>query len=276
MSLLSNLPTTSDLLDFAGKRVLITGAAAGMGEAMALRFAAAGAKLVLLDIDREPLEAVCERIEAAGGHAAPYPIDLGQRSQIDAFWEHLAADSLAAELPLPDVLINNAGIFPMFDFLKLTAEQLDNVQRVNLESTIWMSQAFIDRRLKQGGVIINVASIEALLPFKDQMIAYTVGKAGVIALTRGMAREFGRRGFRINVLLPGGIHTPGTRSHVHSALRGFRLDLARTGIDFQRRLALGRWGQPDEIARVALFLASDMASYVQGALIPVDGGFLSS
>jgi 3-oxoacyl-[acyl-carrier protein] reductase len=108
------------------------------------------------------------------------------------------------------------------------------------------------------------------------MIAYTVGKAGVLALTRGLAREFGRKGFRVNVMLPGGIHTPGTRSVIRSALRGVRFDLMRTGWDFQGRLALGRWGQPDEVARVALFLASDLASYVQGALIPVDGGFLSS
>lgn len=271
-----SLPATSMLLDFSERRVLITGAAAGMGEATALRFADAGALLVLLDSNRTPLEALCSKINAAGGHATPYVVDLGRKAQIDAFWDQLAEDSRTAQLPLPDVLVNNAGIFPMYDFLQLEPGQLAEVQRINLESVLWMSQAFIRLRQKQGGVIVNVSSIEALLPFKDQMIAYTVGKAGVLALTRGLAREFGRKGFRVNVMLPGGIHTPGTRSVIRSALRGVRFDLMRTGWDFQGRLALGRWGQPDEVARVALFLASDLASYVQGALIPVDGGFLSS
>jgi NAD(P)-dependent dehydrogenase (short-subunit alcohol dehydrogenase family) len=273
---LMSLPATSMLLDFSERRVLITGAAAGMGEATALRFADAGALLVLLDSNRTPLEALCSKINAAGGHATPYVVDLGRKAQIDAFWDQLAEDSRTAQLPLPDVLVNNAGIFPMYDFLELEPGQLAEVQRINLESVLWMSQAFIRLRQKQGGVIVNVSSIEALLPFKDQMIAYTVGKAGVLALTRGLAREFGRKGFRVNVMLPGGIHTPGTRSVIRSALRGVRFDLMRTGWDFQGRLALGRWGQPDEVARVALFLASDLASYVQGALIPVDGGFLSS
>lgn len=276
MSLLPDLPPTAALLDFSGRRVMITGAAAGMGAATALRFADAGASLVLLDIDRPALDQLGTRISKSGGSAALYTVDVGRKEEVDSFWEALVADSLAQGLPLPDVLVNNAGVFPMTDFLKLTPEHLDRVQRINLESALWMSHAFIGRRQKLGGVIVNVSSIEALVPFKDQMIAYTVSKAGVIALTRGLAHEFGRKGFRVNVLLPGGIHTAGTRRVIKSAVKGFRLDLVRTGIDFQRRLALGRWGQADEIARVTLFLASDMASYMQGALVPVDGGFLSS
>ena len=102
-----------------------------------------------------------------------------------------------------------------------------------------------------------------------------ISKTGVIALTRALAKEYGRRGFRINVIIPGGIFTPGTRA-VARDISQFRFSLLKTGYDFKARLPMNRGGQPDEVARVALFLASDLASYVRGALVPVDGGFLSA
>jgi 3-oxoacyl-[acyl-carrier protein] reductase len=147
---------------------------------------------------------------------------------------------------------------------------------INLNSVFWMCQNFIKRRGKQGGIIINISSIEAILPFKEDLVQYSISKSGVIALTRSLARDYGRKGFRANVILPGAIKTPGTRGLAKDAIVNLRLDLMKTGYDFQQRLALGRWGNPDEVAKVALFLASDLASYVQGAMIPVDGGFLSS
>ena len=126
-----------------------------------------------------------------------------------------------------------------------------------------------------GGVIINIGSIEAIMPFAEGLVAYDVSKTGVIGLTRGLAKEYGKHGFRINVILPGGIYTPGTRA-VAKEISQFKFSLLKTGIDFKARLPMNRGGQPDEVARVALFLASDLASYVHGAMVPVDGGFLSA
>ena len=138
-----------------------------------------------------------------------------------------------------------------------------------------MCQRMIQKRYQSGGVIINVASIEAIIPFAPNMVHYDTSKAGVIALTRALAKEYGVRGFRINALLPGAIDTPGTRETAKRIWKQFDIGLIPTGIKFQSRLPLGRRGKPDEVACVALFLASELASYVQGVLIPVDGGFLS-
>ncbi|MDZ7838130.1 MAG: SDR family oxidoreductase [Actinomycetota bacterium] len=107
------------------------------------------------------------------------------------------------------------------------------------------------------------------------MTHYSITKSGIIALTRSLARDYGKNGIRANVILPGAIKTPGTDNLVKFALSRFKFKLIKTGYDFQSRLALGRWGYPDEVAKASLFLASDMASYIQGAMLPVDGGFLS-
>ena len=122
---------------------------------------------------------------------------------------------------------------------------------------------------------MNIASIEAILPFAEGLVPYNISKIGVIALTRALAKEYGKHGFRINVIIPGGIITPGTKA-VAREISQFKLGLLKTGVQFKMRLPLNRGGQPDEVARIALVLASDLSSYVHGALIPVDGGFLSS
>jgi NAD(P)-dependent dehydrogenase (short-subunit alcohol dehydrogenase family) len=113
------------------------------------------------------------------------------------------------------------------------------------------------------------------MPFAEGLVAYDISKTGVIGLTRGLAKEYGKHHFRINCLLPGGINTPGTRA-VAKKVTQFMFSLLKTGYDFKSRLPMNRGGQPDEVARVALFLASDLASYVHGALVAVDGGFLSA
>lgn len=261
-----------ELISLKGRRVLVTGAASGIGLAMALRFAEAGAEVVLVDRDVARLEGAVGQVAAAAGRAAAATgvvADLSVRREIASLWDGVGA-------PLPDTLVNNAGIYPMKDYLDVDEPFLEKVLAVNLNSMIWMCQEFIRRRQGRGGNIINVSSIEAVLPFTHDLIPYGVSKAGVLALTRGLARDYGRQGFRANVILPGAIRTPGTSGLKGRAIRHLRTDLVATGFHFQHRLALGRWGNPDEVARVALFLASDLASYVQGALIPVDGGFLSS
>ena len=270
MSQDSDFIFTDRFLNLKGQRVLITGAASGIGEAMAIRFADAGAECILLDIDGSGLEALASRLQAQGSTASVAKIDLERKSQIDAFWAGLSDESL------PDILVNNAGVYALKDYLDIDETFLDSTLSINLNAIFWMCQHFIKRRLQKGGIIVNVSTIEAVLPFKKDLVAYGTSKAGVIALTRGLARDYGPHGFRINVILPGAIKTPSTKRLMKMAIQRFKVDLIKTGYDFQTRLAMGRWGVPDEVARVALFLASDLAAYVQGAVIPVDGGFLSS
>lgn len=256
------------MLSFEGKIVLITGAASGIGRAIASRFDEAGARLQLLDRDRSGLESALAGL-AGTGHEV-HEIDLEHKSGIDLFWRELTTENL------PDILVNNAGIYPMKKFLQLDEPFLQRTLDIYQNSTLWMCQQFIDRRAKRGGIIVNTSSVEAILPFKSDMVHYSMSKAGVLSLTRSLARDYGAKGFRTNVVIPGGITTSGTMALVKDAILRLKFDLAKTGYDFQQRLANGRWGNPDDVAKVVLFLASDLASYIQGAAIPVDGGFLSS
>jgi NAD(P)-dependent dehydrogenase (short-subunit alcohol dehydrogenase family) len=262
------LKSLSELISLKGKKALITGSALGIGKAMAYRFAEAGADLELVDMNERGLKTVAGELSTFGVEINIHKVDLSQKEEIDALWKELKGRG-------PDVLVNNAGIYPFKGFLEVDEAFFGKVMDINLKSALLMCQHMIERRLKKGGVIINVGSIEAIIPFVEGMAPYSISKAGVIALTRSLAKEYGKNGFRINAIIPGGIITPGTKA-VAKEITQLRLSLLKTGVLFSSRLPLKRGGQPDEVARIAVVLASDLSSYVHGALIPVDGGFLSA
>ncbi len=261
-------PSLTSLISLNGRRAMITGAAAGIGAAIALRFAEAGAALELVDLDEQRLADVARQAEAFGVEVHRHGADLSDQAAIDRLWRTLGTR-------VPDMLVNNAGVYPFREFLEVDRAFYDWVMKTNLGSVYWMCQHFIRRRLKHGGVIVNVGSIEAAMPFKSDLAHYSVSKAGVVALTRALAKEHGKDGFRVNAVVPGGIITKGTKAAAKGLLR-FRFGLIRTAIDFKRRLPIGRLGRPDEVACLVLVLASDLSSYVHGAAVPVDGGFLSA
>jgi 3-oxoacyl-[acyl-carrier protein] reductase len=252
----------------AGKSALITGSATGIGEAIACRFAEAGADLHLVDIDTEGLNTVKRHLSRFNVRTEIHSLDLSEKHQRDNLWRKL-------EKREPNILVNNAGIYPFMRFLKVDEHFFNKVMEVNLNSVFWMCQHMIQRRLRSGGVIINVSSIEAILPFTEDLAHYDVSKIGVIGLTRALAKEYGKHNFRINAIIPGGIVTSGFKKTAKEILK-LKLSHIRRGVEFSSRLPMGRFGQPDEVARMALVLASDMSSYVHGALIPIDGGFLSA
>ena len=270
MVIIMSIPSLAELISLKGKRSLITGAAAGIGRAIALRFAEADSDLVLVDINMEGLKQVKQEIrEKYGVDTEIYRVDLAVKKEIDNLWRQLEGRE-------PDILVNNAGIYLFRDFLEVDEDLLEKTLAINLKAVFWMCQHMIRRRIDKGGVIINVGSIEAVLPFAKGLVHYDASKAGVMALTRALAREYGRKGFRINAVVPGGITTPGTEKLKREAILKLKIDIIKTGMNFMKRLPLGRMGDPDEVARIVLVLASDLASYVHGALIPVDGGFLSA
>ncbi len=262
------LPSLNELLSLEGKKALITGSDAGIGRAMAYRFAEAKADLALVDIDEKNLNSMKKELATFGVEIDAYKVNLSRKEEIDDLWKKLAGKE-------PDILVNNAGIYPTKSFLEMDESFLKNVMDVNLNSVFWMCQHMIKSRLKRGGVIINMGSIEAIMPFKEELSHYDISKAGVMALTRALASEYGKHGFRINVLVPGGIWTQGTKNLAKDALK-FKLKIFKSGIKYSMRNPLGRMGQADEIARMALVLAGDLSSYVHGSLIAVDGGFLSA
>ena len=265
---MANLRSLDQLISLKGKRALVTGAAAGIGKAIVYRLAEAGADLDIVDIDGESLAAVKSELEGLGVGVRLHIVDISKKEEIDRLWENLEGDG-------PDILVNNAGIYPLKSFLEVDEAFYRRVMETNLDSVYWMCQHMVRKRLKKGGVIINIGSIEAVMPFKEDLAHYSASKAGVIALTRALAKEYGKRGFRVNAIVPGGIITQGTRAVAKGVLR-LQFGLLKTGAEFKQRLPIGRMGQPDEVARMVLVLASDLASYVHGAVIPVDGGFLAA
>ena len=260
------LPKIEELIDLHGKTALVTGAATGIGRAIARRFAEAGADLILVDLNESGLRSVKEQLEEFGVDMKLYTVDLSKKKEIDRLWNSLEEG--------PDILVNNAGIYPFKGFLKVEESFYEHVLGTNLDAVYWMCQNMIRKRGKKGSVIVNVSSIEAVVSFNEDLAHYSIAKSGVIALTRALAKEHGRHGFRVNAILPGGIITTGTKATAKRVLK-FDLKLIKTGYDFKQRLPIGRFGRPDEVARMVLVLSSDLASYVHGATIPIDGGFLA-
>jgi NAD(P)-dependent dehydrogenase (short-subunit alcohol dehydrogenase family) len=262
------LKSLSEFISLEGKRALITGSATGIGKAIAYRFAETGAELELVDINEEGLKTVKKELSIFKVEINIHRVDLSRKREIDILWKKLEGNE-------PDILVNNAGTYPFKKFTEIDENFLKNFTEINLNSVFWMCQHMMKRRLKKGGVIINFGSIEALLPFKNDLAHYNISKAGVISLTRALAKEYGKHNFRINAIIPGGIMTTGVKSKMKEVFK-LELGLIKSGIDFKQRLQLGRFGQPDEVALMTLVLASDLSSYMHGALIPIDGGFLSA
>lgn len=265
---MAKLPSLDQLISLQGKHALITGAAVGIGEAIAYRFAEAGAKLTLVDINADYLATRKKELTGLGSEINLHTVNMADKAEIDRLWADLRGHE-------PDILVNNAGIYPFKRFLDVDEDLYERVMETNLHSVYWMCQHMIANRRRLGGIIINIGSIEAVLPFKDELAHYSVSKAGVIALTRALAKEHAKHNFRVNAIVPGGIVTPGTKAVAKQLLR-FKLDILKTGMEYRQRLPAGRMGRPDEVARMALVLASELAAYVHGAAIPVDGGFLSA
>jgi NAD(P)-dependent dehydrogenase (short-subunit alcohol dehydrogenase family) len=171
------LKPLADLISLSGKTALITGAASGIGKAMSYRFAEAGADLELVDVNEEKLKTTCDELSKLSVKISTHKVDLCKKSEIEQLWRKLEGKE-------PDILVNNAGIYPMKDFLELDEAFLRNVMDINLNSTLWMCQNMIKARRKLGGVIINMASVEAVMPFKEDLVPYGLSKVGVIMLTR--------------------------------------------------------------------------------------------
>src|SRR5215468_614430 len=243
----------------AGKIVLVTGAQRGIGRAIALRFAQAGADVALnfLD-DAASTEAAATDIRGLGRRAATIAADLARPEEA----RRLVAEAERVLGPI-DVLVNNAGIFPRAPFLELTEDMWDAVLDTNLKATFVCSQEAARRMVAQGrhGAIINISSGA---PFRGSMraTAYMASKLGIVGLTRGMSRELAPHGIRVNAVAPGITNTAMPR------LGNTEEALATLG----RANPSGRLAEPDDIADVIVFLATDAARYVVGQLIHVNGG----
>lgn len=235
---------------------IITGSANGIGLATAHKFAAEGAVVIVCDIDRAQVEAAVAAIHAAGGRADGHVVDVAERASVEAM-----VAAVTARHGRIDVLVNNAGITRDARLVKMTEADFDAVIAVNLKGTFNCAKAVAATMLAQGaGAIINASSIAGTHGNFGQS-NYAASKAGVIGLTRTWARELGPGGVRVNAVVPGAVAT-----HMLDAVPAAVLDQIRDAC------WLRRVGRPEELANVYAFLASDEASYVNGATIEVSGG----
>ena len=247
------------------KVALITGAGSGIGREAALLFAREGASVVVAEVADDAGKRTAAEIEKAGGRAHFVHADVSRSDDVRAMVE--AAEKAYGRL---NVLFNNAGVFPDADgsVLDTDEETWDFVLRVNLKGIFLGCKYGIPALLRAGGgSIVNTASFVALMGAATPQIAYTASKGGVLALTREIAIEFARRGIRVNALCPGPVDTP------------LLQELFRDPERRKRRIVhipMGRLARADEVAKAALFLASDESSYINGAAFTVDGGITAA
>lgn len=246
----------------AGKVAIVTGAGTGIGRAIALALAREGAKVAVAGRRREKLEEVAQSIERAGGEAAVTMCDVSSEADTQR-----AVKDAEQAFGLVNVLVNNAGALSVSTVESISLEDWDQVIATNLKGPFLMSRAVLpSMRRAGGGAIVNVGSILGLIAMKDRA-AYCASKGGVTMLTKAMAMDHAHERIRVNCICPAIVETDLIRDLFSKTEEGLR---ARDG-----RLAtlpLGRFGRPDDIAELAVFLASEESSWMTGTAIPVDGG----
>ena len=235
---------------------IITGAGQGIGRATALKFAVEGAKVAVCDINMEAVEDTVTAIRDAGGDAAGFDVDVTNKESIARM-----VAGVMARWGRIDTLVNNAGIVQDAQFKKMTDEQFERVIDVNLKGVYNCTKAVVDIMLEQNsGVILNASSIVGLYGNFGQT-NYAATKFGVIGMVKTWARELGRKGIRANAICPGFIETSILSSIPDKVIKMM-----------EEKVPLGRLGKPEEIANTYAWLASDEASYINGAVIEVSGG----
>ena len=236
-----------------GKRAVVTGAAQGIGRAISAAFVAEGAQVLLVDIDAGG----AARTAAELGQQA-FTADLSQKSEIERLFAHVTGHWGSL-----DILVNNAGVTHAAELDDLTEDDFDRVFAINLKAALWATQAAA-RLMREGAAVVNLSSVNAVLAIPNQ-IPYAISKGAMKQLTNVTALALAPKGIRVNAIGPGSIMT--------AMLQGIMSDQAAQD-RILSRTPLGRWGEPEEVAAIAVFLASSESSYITGQTIYPDGGRL--
>jgi 3-oxoacyl-[acyl-carrier protein] reductase len=245
-----------------GAVVVVTGGAGGIGSAICRRLAHDGATPVVADLDAATIAATTSTIERDGGAAVGLVLDVRHREQVDA-----VVARVVEELGGVDALVNCAGVTGLGPTATLTDEQWDEVMQVNLRGAFLCARAcFPHLQASPRAALVNITSLAGVLGQAGGG-AYGPSKAGLMALTKGLAEEWGRFGIRVNAVTPGAIVTPLTRARYGDPIASARRDFA---------VPLGRPGNPEDVASVVAFLLSNDAGYVSGEVVTVDGGFMAA
>ena len=248
--------------NLAGKTVIVTGGAGGIGGAACRRFAAEGAKVAVFDMNLEAAQKVANEINASGGNAAAFNCNITDRGQVDA-----AVAGVEAELGPIDVLVNNAGWDIFKPFTKTVPAEWDKLIAINLTGALHMHHAVLPGMVARGaGRVVNIASDAARGGSSGEAV-YAACKGGLVALSKTLAREHARHNITVNVVCPGPTDTALLAGFAEGASNPEKLMEA-----FKKAIPLGRLGQPDDLAGAILFLSSDDASFITGQVLSVSGG----
>lgn len=260
------LPNLQKLISLKDKTTIITGGAMGIGFGIAYRLAEAGANVVIADINEEIGKKAVKQLKDNGWQAVFAKTNVAIEKDIRS-----AVDFTVETYGGIDILVNNAGIYPIVPAMQMTSDNFENVFAVNLKSVFLFTKAVGEIMIKQnrGGKIINITSIDALHPSAVGLAAYDASKHGLWGFTKNTALELAPHKIYVNAIAPGGIYTPGTGA---GAVKTPEIEAIQK--KFLEKIPMKRMGEPDEIGKVALFLASDLSSYITGSQIVVDGGVL--
>lgn len=270
----------SQLLNLSGKTAIVTGGALGIGFGISYRLAEAGANVMIANRTEEDSAKAVTELAAKGFKVNSIKTDVSIEEDVKRM-----VDETASSFGTIDILVNNAGIYPSIPVSKMTLEDFEKVLDVNLKGVFLCTKYVSEQMIKQGnamptgrqgGKIINITSIDALHPSSIGLAHYDASKHGVWGFTKNVALELAPHKIWVNAIAPGGILTPGIKKLQTSLPVPQGVDMNKLMETFLAKIPMTRLGEPDEIGKVALFLASDMSSYMTGAQIVVDGGVLLS
>lgn len=251
------------MFDLTGKTALVTGAASGIGEAIAFTLARAGAFVYVADIDEENGKRVASEIKIDGGKSDFIKLDVAENDEC-----LISARIIYKNHEKLDILINNAGIGHVGTIEQTTVEDLDRLYTVNVRGMFNLTKAFIAQMIeRKSGVVINTASIGGIVAIKDRL-AYCTMKFAVVGFTKCLALDHALDGIRANCICPGRVETPFVKQRI-----GEYPDPEKAYSEMAATQAVGRMGTPEEIAASVLYLASDEAAFVTGTALVIDGGF---
>ncbi|MEJ2502083.1 MAG: SDR family oxidoreductase [Gemmatimonadota bacterium] len=248
------------------KVAIVTGGASGIGRAIAIRFAHEGARVAVLDVEQAAAEAVVGEIESAGNVAAAICCDMRDQAEV------LAAFETAQERLGPlDVLVNNAGVAHVGTVETTAAEDFDRVYAVNVKGVYNGLRAAVAAMKGRGGAIVNMASVASSVGIPDRF-AYSMSKGAVLTMTYSVACDYVQEGIRCNSIAPARIHTPFVDGFLSRSYPGREREMFQNLANTQ---PIGRMGEPEEVASLAVFLSSDEAAFITGANYAIDGGFIT-
>src|SRR3989338_5372320 len=252
-------------INLSGKTAIITGGAMGIGYGIAYRLAEAGASVVVADMNRAVADEAVARLVAKGWKAIAVSVDVSDAAQVEKMME-----AATAAYGSVDILVNNAGIYPGKLVLDATKEDFEKVIHTNLMGAFFAAKAVARQMITQGrgGKVINITSIDAVHPSMVGLAIYDASKHGLWGFTKNLALELAPHKIWVNAIAPGGVNTPGTGADSMTE------EMQEALKPFIAKIPMRRMGESDEIGKVALFLASDLSSYMTGSQVVVDGGVL--